>query len=304
MAQNVPVDVILTPESPANTVPDFPLFPELESFSFNFQDQLDGIYIGLSDDDGRDLAADTTGLAACMDTASDSSFHQSNSKPVGCMPGTESHHVPETGTSDTHLPSPRPRTPQCLCLCVGPAFSALQEMYRAESTCRREKGSALPSSDQILKVNRAAVQSVDQLLSRGCAACLGDISILLLVTTVISKVLAWYQAVFNRIAQPSPAKSPVDLVEPISVTPIHFGDFRLDLVAEQRITAQLLLCELHNVLILTGLLRESALCRIDNGHAQIGSLLGAICEFLSSTLNNLTSRVDGFCVSKPSTTPF
>jgi hypothetical protein len=300
----MPADAIPTPESPVNAFPDFPLFPELESFTFDFQGQLDGICIGFSDDDGRDLADDTSGMAAYMGTVSDSISHANESQLAASRLGSETHAVIDSGRSGSYFSSPMPQALRGPCLCFGRVFSILQEMYRAESTCQIESGSGLPSSDQILKTNRTTVQSLVKLLSSDCASCFGDTSMLFLVATVISKALSWYKVVFNRIAQSLPAKSSVDIERPTTVTPIHFGDFKLDFVAEQRISAQFLLCELQSVQKLLGCLGESALCRIHNGREPMDSLIEAACQFLSSTMTNLTSKVDGFCVSKPSATSF
>ncbi|KAE8354550.1 hypothetical protein BDV28DRAFT_147007 [Aspergillus coremiiformis] len=280
---------------------DCSLFSGLETLSFDVQGDLDGIYIGLSDDDSKALAGPSA-RGEYLGAATDNVSHLPETQTSASPSGHEPHPMLDTGMSESSFSSPDSWTTRNMCPCATLAFSILQSMYRDEFTYRMERGCDLPSSDLILKINRAAVQSLHQLLSRDCPECFRDTTIRFLIVTIISKVLSWYRAVFDRLVHQSPAKSPIDLAELSSVTPIHFGDFELDMVAEQRITAQLLLCELDNVHKVLSLMRHSALGRTHNGPDVGDTLVGVVCQFLSSAFGDLTSQVDEFCLSKPSFT--
>ncbi|EIT81857.1 zinc finger transcription factor [Aspergillus oryzae 100-8] len=271
--QDIQVAERILPDGPMHSLTDLSLFPGLEPVSFDFHGELDGILPG-----------------------------QLEIKSLASLRGSESHHPLEAGMSESYFSSPDSSASKNACPCASSAFNILQEMYRAEATCRLERGSGLPSNDHILKINRTAAQNLDLFLSRDCTDCLEDTNIPLLIVTTMSKAISWYRAVFDRIDQYSPTKSPINLMEPLPVTPIYFGDFELDIVAEHRITAQVLLCELGYYSKILSLIRESALGRTRDGREPIGAFLGAVSHFLSTTLNDLTSKVDDFCTSKPSFT--
>ncbi|KAE8157899.1 hypothetical protein BDV40DRAFT_292281 [Aspergillus tamarii] len=282
---------------PVSSFSDFSAFPGLERVSFDFHGELNGIYLGIDNNDRNGIFA-RPALLDYYGPVTNSAPGQVEMKSLASLGGSESHPLPDGGVSEFYFSSPDSWTSRNVCSCGSLAFNILQEMYRAEDTCRLERGAGLPSNDHILKINRIAAQSLERLVSRDCTDCLEDSNVLFLIVTTMSKVLSWYRAVFDRIDQHSPAKSPVDLMEPLPATPIYFGDFELDTVAEQRMTAQILLCELGYVSKLQTLIRESALGRMHNEREPIGSLLGAVSHFLSSTLNDLTSNVDKFCTSK------
>ncbi|KAE8140269.1 hypothetical protein BDV38DRAFT_27988 [Aspergillus pseudotamarii] len=298
-ARDLQVTEHMIPEGPVSSLPEFSLFPGLERVSFDFHGQLNAMYLGKDDNDRNGLSA-RPALLDYFGPTTNSLSGQVDIKSLACLGGSESHPLQEAGESESYFSSPDSWISRSICPCGSLAFNILQEMYRAEDTCRLERGSRLPSNDHILKINRTAAQSLEQLLSRDCTDCREDSNMPFLIVTTMSKVLSWYQAVFDRINQQSPTKSPVNLMEPLPATPIYFGDFELDTVAEQRITAQVLLCELGYVSKLLTMIRESALGRLHNEREPMGTLLGAVSHFLLSTLNDLTSKVDEFCTSKQS----
>jgi hypothetical protein len=144
------------------------------------------------------------------------------------------------------------------CQCSSLVFTVLQDMYQAELGIKSsaEEGNngyfgaamsaidgtsatmtnGLPRSDEIVKINRAAVQHMEQLLSCDCAAYGQDPTLLFLMTALSSKLLACYRDVFTAVSQQS--QSPLDpglgamddseLVDLGFVTPIQVGDFHLD----------------------------------------------------------------------------
>ncbi|OGM42782.1 hypothetical protein ABOM_009015 [Aspergillus bombycis] len=294
--QDIQVAEHLMSGGPVNSS-DFCLFAGVEPVSFDFQCELDGMYIGTGDDYCKGISA-SPGPFDYFGTTINSLPGQPEIKSLPFVGERESYPPLEGGLSESYFSPPDSCTSRNLCPCASLLFDVLQEMYRAEATCRLERGSGLPSNDHILKINRTAAQTLDQLLSRDCTDCLEDTSILFLIVTTMSKALSWYRAVFDRIDKHSPAKSPVNLMEPSPVTPIYFGDFELDIVAEQRITAQVLFYELGYISKVLCLIQESALGRMHNGREPISTLFGAISHFLSSTLNDLTYKVDELCASK------
>ncbi|KAB8265743.1 hypothetical protein BDV32DRAFT_144264 [Aspergillus pseudonomiae] len=300
LPQDVQVAEHLMSGGPVNSS-DFSLFSGLEPVSFDFPCELHGMYIGPGGDDSKGLPA----IPAPLDYAGTTVNNLPGQPEIKSLPflrESESYHPLEAAMSESYFSPPDSCTSRNLCPCASLAFDVLQEMYRAEATCRLERGCGLPSNDHILKINRTAAQNLDQLLSRDCTDCLEDTSILFLIVTTMSKALSWYRTVFNRIDQHSPAKSPVNLMEPLPVTPIYFGDFELDIVAEQHITAQVLFYELGYISKVLCLIQETVLGRTHNGREPIGTLLGAISHFLSSTLNDLTYKVEELCASKLSST--
>lgn len=299
--QDIQVAERILPDGPMHSLTDLSLFPGLEPVSFDFHGELDGMYIGMGDDDRKEISARPAPLDY-FGMTTNSLPGQLEIKSLASLRGSESHHPLEAGMSESYFSSPDSSASKNACPCASSAFNILQEMYRAEATCRLERGSGLPSNDHILKINRTAAQNLDLFLSRDCTDCLEDTNIPLLIVTTMSKAISWYRAVFDRIDQYSPTKSPINLMEPLPVTPIYFGDFELDIVAEHRITAQVLLCELGYYSKILSLIRESALGRTRDGREPIGAFLGAVSHFLSTTLNDLTSKVDDFCTSKPSFT--
>ncbi|KAE8422936.1 hypothetical protein BDV36DRAFT_279466 [Aspergillus pseudocaelatus] len=300
-ARDLQVTQHMMPEGPVSSLSDFSAFPGLERVCFDYHGELNGMYLGMGDYDRNEVSAKPA-LLDHFGPITNSLPGQVEIKSFASLGASESHPVLDASVSESYFSSPDSWTSRNICPCGSLAFNILQEMYRAGDTCRLERGSGLPSNDHILKINRTAAQSLEQLLSRDCTDCREDNNMPFLIVTTMSKVLSWYRAVFDRINQHSPTKSSVNLMEPHPTTPIYFGDFELDTVAEQRITAQVLLCELGYVSKLLTMIRESALGRSHNEREPISTLLGAVSHFLSSTLNDLTSKVDELCTSRQSFT--
>lgn len=146
------------------------------------------------------------------------------------------------------------------------------------------------SSDLILQTNRMALQRLQQLLAADCGPCAQDANLGLLLCAAVSKILAWYRAVLHGMAA-DPASA--IRIGAVAMTPLTMGDFQLDLAAETRMKAQLLLCELQNVRPLL-----DALARRNAGRQEAaGSAYAALDGYLRATLGELTAEIDGLVVS-------
>jgi hypothetical protein len=202
-------------------------------------------------------------------------------------------------TSTSGLTSPTSNASSNSCRCIWFAFEALQELCLASSTLQRDGNTGLHSSDRIFKMNRAAVQSVDHLVSRDCDTCSEDISMILLQATIGSQALSWYRAVFNGIMHLSSSTKTLPTTEFISFTPTRFGEFELDLMAQRRMKAQFLLCELHRLeKVFNRFNGRSTTNAGTTGTAQ--GLAQTVSGFLSSGLRDLMGNIDQFCTSNGS----
>lgn len=218
------------------------------------------------------------------------------------------------------------------CRCSSLVFNLLQDMYHAESPCRlrttpgnESKNSdngdraiipiSLPRPDRIIKINHAAVQHMEQLLSCDCAACADDPTLLFLVTALSSKLLAWYRAVFSKVAQQQ-SQSPLeldpglgigmipeegDLLGLSSILAVQVGDFHLDFGSEQRLKAQFLLCEVQRLGQVLDLLGARAISRVPQHDASAEASkklpISAVHQFLAVSLDQLTLVMKEYCVS-------
>ncbi|KAK3370621.1 hypothetical protein B0H63DRAFT_318719 [Podospora didyma] len=214
------------------------------------------------------------------------------------------------------------------CQCSTLVFNVLQDMYTAEFRCRLDDGSntntsttpsnasnrtSAPRSDQMVKINRAAVAHMEQLLSCECCACARDPTLLFLVTALSSKLLAWYRSVFSVVTRQQSSLSPLDpslggmddMLDLGFVTPIQVGDFHLDFGSMQRMKAQFLLCEvqkLGQVLDLFGARGIQSGMQLDaeNLPQNRGTRklpISAVHTFLTASLNQLTTAMKEYCVS-------
>jgi hypothetical protein len=129
------------------------------------------------------------------------------------------------------------------------------------------------------------------LLKRDCPHCSQQVDLGILFTTAVSKMLAWYRAVFDGISNSSAEQSSANH-KPVSITPIMLGDFQLDRSAESRMKAQLLLCELQNVTPLLDLLADRN-SRVKTG----GEVYPSLDKHLRTCLAQLTSEINAMVVS-------
>ncbi|KAE8150927.1 hypothetical protein BDV25DRAFT_129181 [Aspergillus avenaceus] len=280
----------LWPVAHPNILSNYALFSEMKALPVELHDEIDDFPAGL----GGELGQSISPLPLGMESSSgpDRTPSQETSNYMSSLPGSDTLSVLETSPSLSYMSSPESRTPDVACYCATLAFSTLHDMHHAEFAFRMENNSGLLSRDHIFKMNRTAVQNLNQLLSQHCIVCLSDHSVLFLITAIGSKVLSWYQILFSRISRHPPDARLMHPLGTGSVAPVYFGDLELDGVTEQRITAQFLLCELQSLSKVFEL----------NGEESMGTVLSTTCSFLFSTLNNLASTIDLFCVSKPSVT--
>ncbi|KAL4781313.1 hypothetical protein BJX76DRAFT_19160 [Aspergillus varians] len=184
------------------------------------------------------------------------------------------------------------------CSCADMALSIAEELYRGALCGPTGNVLSSPPSDLILKVSRAVVRKLDQLLVQGPCACSHDPSLLFMLASIISKTLDWYRVVFNGISQ---ATNPDAAPETVPTAPIQFGDFKLNSEEQRRMEAQFLLCELQSLRRVLGILAKSAADRFHGGLREIGPLADLLHEFLSSALEKLMANVNSFCVFRLST---
>ncbi|VUC29973.1 unnamed protein product [Clonostachys rosea] len=94
------------------------------------------------------------------------------------------------------------------------------------------------STDQALKVNRAALQSLNQIGSRNCNNCAADADLNLLLNTTS------HHRRQNGLEQPySPHSGPGGLY----FSPVQFNEFRVDMLTARRLNSQLLKYELETL---------------------------------------------------------
>ncbi|KAJ5794559.1 transcriptional regulator family: Fungal Specific TF [Penicillium paradoxum] len=141
-----------------------------------------------------------------------------------------------------------------------------------------------PASDNVFHVTQSATETVSRLLNCTGSACVQDVSMLLILSAVLSKVLTWYQALYQSeigslvpsapsLAQscPNPVRPPLkshhsnssrtgdqlkqrqvdttgDSMSAVPLTiPLSIVAFNISRTTETKMKAQLLLCELQNL---------------------------------------------------------
>ena len=181
--------------------------------------------------------------------------------------------------------------------CISMAFKTLEELYQLplhhQSAYSERPNIANPSSDQILKINQTAVQNIEYLLLCECITCSHDSNMPFILATIGSKVLGWYREVYNGdILQPSSTTPNSVNDAAVTTTPITIGDFKLDHIAETRMKAQLLLCELQNLGRVFDLLSQRNRRRSDDLRNAERSIDGAFEHFLRASLCDLVTKLD------------
>jgi hypothetical protein len=174
--------------------------------------------------------------------------------------------------------------------CASTVFCTLGTLCQMGAVCNSDMGAEHISSGIILKTNRLAIQRLQELLRKGCEHCVRQTNLAFLLSTALSKIIAWYRAVFDGMADPSAVMIPTGR-EPVSMTPITVGDFQLDPGAQTRMKAQLLLCELQNVGPILSLVaqRNSKIEEAAEVHTSMEN-------YLRSSLDQLTTEVNRIVV--------
>jgi hypothetical protein len=175
-------------------------------------------------------------------------------------------------------------------------------------------GCSMLSTDQALKVNRDALQSMTHILSQNCDYCAADPNMDLLLYTISSRVLSRYQTIFDCIAQRQPrhrsSSSSFSSSETLCFNPLQFGDFKVDIAASRRMNSQLLICELTSLVRFLDTLadhgkgislrRDGPKNVMNNSAAATPKSLGyclieAFHQFLTTSANDLTLQIVRFC---------
>lgn len=146
------------------------------------------------------------------------------------------------------------------------------------------------SSGHLLQTNRMVMDRLQTLLKNNCSHCAQHVDLGVLLSTAVSKMLAWYRAVLGSMNDSS-AKDASSPGARISITPIMLGDLELDPTTETRMKAQLLLCELQNIAPLLNLLSERN-SRVVAG----GDVYTSLDKQLRASLAELTSEINTLVV--------
>ncbi|KAL8746874.1 MAG: hypothetical protein Q9190_001167 [Brigantiaea leucoxantha] len=189
--------------------------------------------------------------------------------------------------------------------CMGTTLATLRDLYNNQlmiahqSLSDRNMNLSDPTSDQVLKTNRLAVQKLNQILSCACDTCSYDPNMPFLIATITSKILRWYKAVYTGdiIKLPTPTQNS-RFEEKVANTSITVGSFTLDPVAEARMKAQLLLCELQNLKKVIDVFSQQNKARSVEISSVEGSVYEAFEQFLLSSLNDLVGKLSSHCVSR------
>ena len=225
------------------------------------------------------------------------------------------------------------------CQCSTLVFQLLQDMYHADplspyrlippggddngsdslalssaGPTPRATAPRRPRSDDMVKVNREAVQHMEQLLSCDCVDCVRDPTLFFLVTALLSKLLAWYRAVFSLVRRQSDASPESEVgsgssdadegaaaaVDLAFAVPIQVEGFHLDFGSEQRMKAQFLLCEVRRLGQVLDLFGARAVSCMPTPYlaAPPGSLpIPAVHQFLTTSHSRLVTTVKEYCIS-------
>ncbi|CAH0020356.1 unnamed protein product [Clonostachys rhizophaga] len=115
------------------------------------------------------------------------------------------------------------------------------------------------STDQALKVNRGALQTLNQIGSRNCNNCAADANMNLLLHTTCHRMLSIYRSIFQCIADKNHMSTDrhQNGLEPpylphfnsggLYFSPVQFNEFRVDMLTARRLNSQLLNYELETL---------------------------------------------------------
>lgn len=214
-----------------------------------------------------------------------------------------------TSTSNTHS-------------CVQGVLQIIQGLH--SSPTGNQRG---PESDGILRANSAALQELEQILSRSssCEDCMANSNLDFLLYTAGARILGWYRAVFSCL---SPLATPrTSLNSPSSESvffrAVRLSDFDLDTSSERRLNSMLLLFELQKLAKFLARLSDERFWGRDNGGGSSGrpeespaaassvgdinnssifrleqNVLEAFDDFLTASVQDLTQSVDNACKSE------
>lgn len=188
-------------------------------------------------------------------------------------------------------------------LCISMAFNTLNDLYQLalchQSAYSRQTNAVNPSSDQILRTNKVAVQNLEHLLLCDCITCSHDSNMAFILATIGSKILSWYRAVYNGdIVQLSSQMPGLANETAVTTTPLTIGDFKLDHIVEIRMKAQLLLCELQKLGRVFDMLAQRNRGRSDDLGGAEHNIYEAFEQFLRASLHDLVTKLDGIGIHR------
>lgn len=146
--------------------------------------------------------------------------------------------------------------------CMSRAMGIMKGLHMAPSTCASLTlgcGAAqdIPQIDQVLALNKEAIDGISAILNCSCSL---DLQLCLYLTLLTSKVIAWYRAVAcgNDVSAPNPGgRSQATVEKVLHDQSISVGKYHLDEDGKGKMRAQLVLSELHRVVRLVDQLAKS-----------------------------------------------
>ncbi|OAK94565.1 hypothetical protein IQ06DRAFT_382208 [Phaeosphaeriaceae sp. SRC1lsM3a] len=155
--------------------------------------------------------------------------------------------------------------------CMSWAMEIMKNLHMAPPTCTSLTigcGAAqnIPQIDQVLALNKEAVDAITAILNCSCSL---DHQLCLYLTLITSKVIAWYRAVAcgDDLTAPTLEGTSLASVEKVLHNqPISVGKYHLDEDGKRKLRAQLALSELHRVVRLVDQLAKR-FASVDTGGA-------------------------------------
>lgn len=186
------------------------------------------------------------------------------------------------------------------------------------------RGLGLPvesvSTYQALKVNRGALQTLNQIGSRNCNNCAADADLNLLLNTTCHRMLNIYQSIFECIADKNhmstdrrqnglePPYLPHSNSGALYFSPVQFNEFGVDMLTARRLNSQLLKYELETLKRLVKTLGNprhrlgSAESRADASaqgrsvnSATATSYQEVLRQLLANSIDKLIAEIGQFC---------
>lgn len=163
--------------------------------------------------------------------------------------------------SETHTYQPITRAAESPCFCLVQALGLMQQLFTNPSTTCTisstqgfEKAVNSPTIQTVISKNEHTIEAVSQMLQCSCSQ---DGYLLAIIALIVFKVLGWYAAAARRAPLPSDdhgADSPRTSIqrfsshaEQVFQDPAVVAGYRLEEEDSTRMTAQLVLSELHRV---------------------------------------------------------
>ena len=175
--------------------------------------------------------------------------------------------------------------------CTSLVLASLQSLHFFSTfSCVSKPVSTVPTIDQVLTINKTAIQHVYRLLACSCSR---DPLIPLLVAAVCAKIFAWYQAIArvdggNSGSGTTAAVTTTSLrAETVIHTPVTLGAYELDGADEESMRTQLVLSELRKADRLVDKFTERFGWDAEAGPDQAGDVDRGLGVFLRTRLQEI-----------------